>query len=311
MIKPKKLYPGDTIGLISPASPTVDRLDVPRSKEFLEKMGYKVVLGKHVDALRGHYAAALEDAKAEDFNEMFANDEIDMILCVRGGSSTQQFVQRIDFENVRKNPKIFSGFSDITTLHLAIAKHAGLVTFHGPNLMTLRPGMSDYTKDHFFRAITSTEERREIKLADEDKYVMTIHAGAAEAPVLGGNLCLIAGSCGTMYQPDFTGKILFFEETNEQPYAVDRYLAQMRNCGMLDGIKGVLIGEFSGCGPGSAYSTTIIDTFEHYFADLGVPCLYGLPLGHTKDMATLPQNCMVRLDADAKTLEVLESGVTD
>ncbi len=311
MIKPRKLNPGDTIALIFPSSPTKDSSAVPRGKAFLESLGYNVILGKHVDEWRGNYIAASEEARAEDLNEMFARKDVNMILCVRGGYGALQFVNRIDFENIKANPKLFCGYSDITSLHLAIHKFAGLVTIHGEVLTALNADVTPYTKDHWLRCMTTAEDHREIAPAEPGKFLTAIAPGKAEGEVLGGNLSLIAGSCGTFYQPDFSGKILFFEELNEEPYAIDRYLAQMRNCGMLDNLKGVVIGECANCTDHSGYYPDILDTFRYYFADLGVPCLYGLPMGHTKDQAALPLGVQVRLDAGAKTFEILESGVTD
>ena len=310
MIKPKRLYPGGTIGLISPASPTTDVTAVPRGKEFLESLGYKVMLGKHVDEWRGDYIAASEESRAEDLNEMFARKDVDMILCVRGGYGALQIIDRIDFQNIRDNPKLFCGYSDITSLHLAIGKFADLVTIHGEVLTGLNRGTTEYTKDHWLRCVSTTEECRLVTLADPAKYVTTIAPGQAEGTLIGGNLDLVTGSCGTFYQPDFKGKILLLEEVGAQPYSIDRSLAQLRNCGMLEGLKGVVIGECVRCTSDWAYPRPI-DVFRRYFEHLGVPCIYGLPLGHTADQAALPLGVKVRLDADARTLEILESGVTD
>ena len=311
MIKPKKLCPGDTIAIVSPSSPTKDSSAVPRGKAFLESLGYKVILGKHVDEWRGNYIAASEEARAEDLNELFADKNVNMILCARGGYGALQIVDKLDYENIKANPKIFCGYSDITSLHLAMNKFAGLVTIHGEVLTSLNTAVTPYTKDHWLRCLTTTEENREITLADPGKFLTTVAPGKVEGEVLGGNLSLLAASCGTFYQPDLKGKILFFEELNEEPYAIDRYLAQMRNCGMFEDLKGVVIGECEDCRDHSGYYPDILDTFRYYFAGLGVPCLYGLPMGHTKDQAALPLGVKVRLDADAQTFAVLESGVTD
>lgn len=309
MIKPKRLEKGDTIAIISPSSPTKDPLDVPKGKAYLESMGYRVILGKHVDEWRGNYVAASEDARAEDLNEMFARKDVNMILCARGGSGSLQFIRKIDFDTIKANPKIFCGYSDITSLHLAINRFTGLVTIHGEVLTAIHPGMSAYTQDHLLRCLTDEESPREIRKADPNKFLLTISPGVAEGEVLGGNLTLIAASCGSFYQPDFSDKILFLEDVGEEPYCIDRYLAQMRNCGMLDRLKGVVIGECARCEDHSGYYPHVTDAFRHYFEDRGVPCLYGLPLGHTNDQAALPLGVKVRLDADAQTLTVLESGV--
>ncbi|MCR4805925.1 MAG: LD-carboxypeptidase [Clostridia bacterium] len=309
MIKPKRLEQGDTIAIISPSSPTKDPLDVPKGKAYLEALGYRVILGKHVDEWRGHYVAASEDARAEDLNEMFARKDVNMILCARGGSGSLQFIRKIDFDAIKANPKIFCGYSDITSLHLAINRFTGLVTIHGEVLTAIHAGMSAYTQDHLFRCLSGEDAPREIRKADPNQYLLTIAPGAAEGEVLGGNLTLIAASCGSFYQPDFSDKILFLEDVGEEPYCIDRYLAQMRNCGMLDRLKGVVIGECIHCEDHSGYYPFVTDVFRRYFEDRGVPCLYGLPLGHTRDQAALPLGVRVRLDADAQTLTVLESGV--
>jgi muramoyltetrapeptide carboxypeptidase len=311
MIKPKKLQQGDTIAIVSPSSPTKDSSAVPRGKAFLESLGYNVILGKHVDEWRGNYIAASEEARAEDLNELFARKDVNMILCARGGYGALQIVDKIDYENIKANPKIFCGYSDITSLHLAMHKFAGLVTIHGEVLTALNAGITPYTKDHWLRCLTTTEENREVTTADPGKFLTAVAPGKAEGEVLGGNLSLLAASCGTFYQPDLRGKILFFEELNEEPYVIDRYLAQMRNCGLFEDLKGIVIGECEACADHSGYYPDVLDTFRYYFADLGVPCLYGLPLGHTKDQAALPLGVNVRLDADEKTFTILESGVTD
>ena len=311
MIKPKKLNPGDTIAIISPSSPTKDPTAIPRGQEFLESLGYKVVLGKHVDEWRANYIAASEEARAEDLNEMFARKDVNMILCARGGYGALQFIDRIDFDNIKANPKLFCGYSDITSLHLAIGKFADLVMIHGEVMTAINPGMSAYTKDHWLRCLTTTEETRDISLAEPNKYLTAIAPGKAEGTVIGGNLSLIAASCGTFYQPDFRDKILFFEEVGEEPYCIDRYLAQLRNCGMLEGLRGVVIGECADCKDASGYYPDVIDTLRYYFADLGVPCLYGLPMGHTRDQAALPLGVRVALDAEARTFRILEAGVVE
>lgn len=308
MIKPKRLEPGATIGLISPSSPTKEPMDLMRNREFLESLGYKVVLGRHVDEGFGNFYAASPEARAEDFNEMFARKDVDMVLCTRGGYSAYHFAKLIDYENVRNNPKLFCGFSDVTTLHLCLNKFADLVTIHGANLGTLHPGVSKYTLDHWLKALTS-DEPREIKTNDPDKYLYTVAKGKAEGVVAGGNLCLVACSIGTPWQPDFKDKIVFLEEVGEDVASFDRYLSHIKNAGLFEGAKGIMFGESKDCNPGSGYSTSLSQVLDFQLGDLGIPCLYGLPMGHTADMAALPLGVKVSLDADAKTFKILEGGV--
>ncbi len=316
MIKAKMLKKGDTIGVIAPASPSESPAEMPRAKAYLEKLGYKVVLGENVDKLKG-FVAASEEARAHDLNEMFARDDIDAVFVTRGGYGSAQIINRIDFDNIRKHPKIFTGFSDITSLHLAIHKFAGLVTFHACGMARFnQEDMTEYTEKQFFKAVAQSEPVGTICLADERKWLHAVGTGAVEGTVLGGNLSLLCASMGTPYQPDLTDKILFIEDVDSEPWQFDGCLSHLRNAGILDQVKGIVVGECENCKPndylpGYLSDVHILDVLEYYTKPLNKPVLYGLPLGHTTDMAALPLGVSVRLDADNKTFTVLESGVTN
>lgn len=314
MLKAKKLQPGATIGVVSPASPSDCPSELPRAKFFWEAMGFHVVFGEHVDLRKG-FVAASETERAADINAMFANPAIDAVCCTRGGYGSAQIIRHLDFDAIRENPKIFTGFSDITSLHLAMNKFAGLVTFHGPGFSRFNPeDLTEYTKAQFFKALTSDEPLGDIPLADEKKWLHTITEGVAEGELIGGNLTLLCASMGTPYQPDTVGKILFIEDVDTEPWCIDHSMSHLRNAGVLDGVAGVVIGECENCvpfdyKPGYLSDVHVEEVFEYYLKELGVPVLYGLPLGHTSDMATLPLGVKVRLDSRSKRFEVLESGV--
>lgn len=314
MIKPKALKKGAAIGVISPSSPSESPFEVVRAKEYLENMGYCVIIGKNVNKTKG-FTAASEEERASDINEMFERDDIDAIFVTQGGYGSAQLVDKLDYEMIKKHPKIFTGFSDITSLHLAFEKYCDLVTFHGPGMARFNDeDLTEYTKKQFFKALEGEEPVGEIKLADPKKWLWSFGEGSVEAPVVGGNLTLITASLGTPYEIDCKGKILFIENLDTEPWIFDHDLCHMRNAGKLDDCVGILVGECFNCvpfdyKPGYYCDISLDDVLTYYLKPLGKPVLYGLPMGHTDDLATLPLGVMCRLDADRKTFTVLEKGV--
>ena len=314
MIKAGRLQPGATIGVVSPASPSMYRSEVPRAKEYLEAMGYRVVIGKNVNKTKG-FTAASEQDRADDINEMFARDDIDAVFVTQGGYGSAQILDKIDYEMIRNHPKIFTGFSDITALHLAINKKAGVVTFHAPGMARFNDEeLTEYTKESFFRTLGQTDPPGEIKKADPKNWLTTIYGGVCEAPVIGGNLSLIRNTLGTPYEIDCKGKILFFEDLDTEPWIFDDTLCHLRNAGKLDDAVGFIIGHCENCipndyKPGFVCDISLEDVLLYYLEPLKKPALYGLPMGHGDDLATLPLGVMTRLDADKKTFTVLEAGV--
>lgn len=314
MIKPKKLSPGDTIGVVSPASPSENRSEVYRAKEYLENLGYTVVIGKNVNKTRG-FTAADEQDRIDDIHDMFSRDDIDAVFVTQGGYGSAQLIRNLDFDLIERHPKIFTGFSDITSLHLAIHKFCNLVTFHSPGMARFNEEeLTDYTKESFFRTLSKEEPAGEIKKADEKNWLTRIHGGVVEAPVIGGNLTLICASLGTPFEIDCKDKILFFEDVDAEPWTFDHMMSHLRNAGKLDDAAGFLIGHCENCvprkhEPGFYCDTSLEDVLHYYLEPLQKPALYGLPMGHGEDLATLPLGVLARLDADLKTFTLLESGV--
>lgn len=314
MIKPRKLKLGDTIGVVSPASPSEKNSEVVRGVETLERLGYKIVLGKNVNKCKG-FVAASEEERAEDINQMFKDDRVDAIFVTQGGYGSAQLFSLLDFDAIKNSPKIFTGFSDITSLHLAMNKIAGLVTFHGPGMARFNEeDLTEYTKKQFFRAIAEAEPIGEIQLADKKKWLNPIGEGCCEGDIIGGNLTLICSSLGTPYEIDTKGKILFIEDVDAEPWVFDHMMCHLRNAGKLKDAVGIVVGECHNCvpyqcNPGYYVDTSLEDVLNYYLKPLGIPVLYGLPLGHTDDLATLPLGVRVRLNSDNKTLTILENGV--
>lgn len=314
MIKPKGLEKGDVIGIVSPASPSENKSELTRCLAWLDAHGYHTVVGKNVNKTKG-FTAASEEERASDLNEMFACKDVDAVFCLQGGYGSAQLFRHLDFDMIGQNPKIFTGFSDITSLHLMFNKLCNFVTFHGPGIARFNSEeLTDYTMTHFFKAIEKGEPLGHISLADENKWLNTFGAGVAEGILIGGNLSLLCASLATPFEPDFKEKILLLEEVGTEPWAIDHMLSHLRNTGKLDQVAGIVVGECSECkpfkhNPGMFCDTGLEDILEYYLTPLEIPVLHGLPLGHTKDIATVPLGVRVLLDADNKTLDVTESGV--
>lgn len=314
MKKAKRLKTGDTIGVISPSSPPEKKSDVIRGIETIESLGYKVVLSKNLYKRKG-FTAGTEEERAADIHQMFGRDDVDAILVTQGGYGAAQLLCHLDFDLISQNPKIFVGFSDITSLHMGILKHSGLVTFHGPSFCRFNSeDLTDYTKEFFFKAVAHTKPLGEIKTASPKKWIHQINPGQAEGILIGGNLTLICATLGTPCEIDPRGKILLIEDLDTEPWVFDHMLSHLRNAGVLSQVAGIVIGECHNCvpflhNPGFYVNTSLEDVLDYYIKPLSVPAFYGLPLGHTDDLATLPLGVAVRLDADNKKLEILESGV--
>ena len=313
--KPRALSPGSVLGVVAPASPAYNRGDVARAAAVLDKLGLRLRLGEHVGDRHG-YLAGSDQNRADDFMRVWCDPEVDGVKCLRGGYGCARIVDRLDYAELASRPKPFIGFSDITALHLALGRRAGLVTFYGPMIISLaKPGLSAYTLDAFARALTSTEPLGPIQPNPDDAWVETIVGGTAEGELAGGCLALLASAVGTPDPPDWRGKVVFLEDVNAEPYQIDAGLTQLLRAGAFEGVAGIVVAEHADVGPRDykpAFPSTLSleDVLDELVRPLGVPTIYNLPLGHGRHLATLPLGVRVRLDADAGRLEVLEPGVS-
>jgi muramoyltetrapeptide carboxypeptidase len=314
MQKAKRLKRGDKIGVVSPASSTARKSDILRATEMLEKIGYKVAVGKFVNKQRG-IVSATEEERVADLHEMFSRDDIDAVFVTQGGYGSIQLLDKIDYELIRTHPKIFIGFSDITAILLAIYKKAGLVTFHGPGMVRFNDEeLSEYTLALMMKALCTNIPIGTIPPADPTKWIYTLEGGTCEGELIGGNLTLICTSLGTPYEIDTAGKILFIEDIDIEPWTFDHMLCHLRNAGKLKDVVGVAVSECVNCVPREFkpeyyVDISLEDVLNYYLKPLGIPVLYGLPLGHLKNMATIPVGVRARLNADKKELTILENGV--
>jgi muramoyltetrapeptide carboxypeptidase len=245
----------------------------------------------------------------EDIHNMFLDNEVKLIICLRGGYGASRLLDKIDYSIVKNNPKIFCGYSDITALQNAFFHKTGLVTFAGPMAgVDFYKEVSEFTERSFWNTITSSEPIR-IKHPDGER-LRNYRSGIAEGRLIGGNLSLFASLIGTEYLPEPEGKILFLEEVGEVPYRIDRMLNQLRLSGFLGKIKGVILGSFTDCMEGDPQrkSLKLEEVREDYFVkNFHAPVLYNLNHGHINDNLTIPIGVKVRIDSANCSIDFLES----
>lgn len=302
----KRLKKGDTIGIIAPASCTSYE-KVLEAKKNIENMGYRVILGECTKKAWYSYAGTDEE-RAKEINEFFKNKEIDAIICMRGGYGCNRLVELVDFQIIKENPKIFIGYSDITTLHMAINEKTGLVTFHGPMAVSnFLNGYNEETYRHFMEVLSVPQEKRELK--NFSKNLEIINGGKCQGKVVGGNLATLIATLGTEYDLDYNGKILFLEEIGEKTYKIDRFLNQLKKHGVLEKIEGVILGDFRNCPPDSEKDMSLLEVFYDYFRDLRKPVVFNFESGHSEPMLTLPLGALCEIDGDNRKITILENVV--
>jgi muramoyltetrapeptide carboxypeptidase len=310
ILKPHKLNKGDLIGIISPASTPEDSTKIEKGVKYLESLGYHVEVGAHVGQNIG-YLAGSDDQRVSDLHYMFGKKEIKAIICIRGGYGSPRLLDKIDYNLIKKNPKIFVGYSDITALQLAFYKKTGLVTFAGPMVaVDFGDEISKFTEDMFWSVITSNKKIGKIKNPDSEKFFVLRH-GKAQAELLGGNLSMLISLLGTDYFPSFQGKILMLEEISERPYRIDRMLNQLRLTGMLDEIKAVILGRFVDCYETDLQkkSLSLNEVIDDYFSKLKKPVIYNFKHGHTADNITVVFGIRYKINSEDSSIEMIESAV--
>ncbi|MBS1793441.1 MAG: LD-carboxypeptidase [Acidobacteria bacterium] len=312
LIKPKRLAAGATVGVIAPASAPAPE-DFDKALKNLAELGFQTKVGKYARGRNG-FLSGTDKERLEDLHWAFSDKSIDAVWCVRGGYGVSRILPNVDFELIRKNPKVFIGYSDITALHVAISQNCGLVTFHGPVAAST---YSDYPKKHVLNVLTNPTAPYKVELSPDNQAkssnlykTETIVKGKARGRLVGGNLSLLAALAGTPFGlRDVKGKILFTEDVGEQPYRLDRMFTQLRQSVDLKSLAGIALGVFEDCNPKDPASQTVIEVIRDRLGDLGVPVVYGLSFGHIRDQFTLPVGIEAELDADAATLTFLETGV--
>jgi muramoyltetrapeptide carboxypeptidase len=310
-VKPRALRKGSTIMLVAPSGPAKrDQLLLYSGR--LERMGFRVIKPENLFRT-DHYLAGSDDERVEELNSAIRNPQIDAIFPCAGGFGLTRILDRIDYPSLRKNRPAIIGFSDVTALHLAIAREAKLITFHSPlpqHELWLDDREHEFATQSFWRCLLA--DRYEAhgqngfsvclpkNLPKPNKLV----GGIARGRLLGGNLTLICATLGTPYAIHAKGAILFLEDTNEAPYRTDRALSQLRLAGVLKDVAGVVVGDFS-----RTDRAEVDRIVRDYFSRLGIPVITNFPVGHILNNVTLPHGAFVELDADRCVLSILENPV--
>ncbi len=313
--KPERLRIGDTVGIVSPASPSANPKNLDRAVGVLESLGFKVKLALNVRQRHGFLAGSDRD-RAGDLMQMFGDEQVNAILCIRGGHGVTRILSRLDYAKIKANPKIFVGYSDLTALHCALRTKADLISFHGPMLNAdfVTHGFPKFTRESFLRTLTHPTAPGGITQGYRGKTIAVLRGGTTTGELIGGNLTLLCALIGTPWQPSFRRKILFIEDVNEAPFRYDRMLTQLLNAGLLQQVVGVAVGVNHGCEDRTAkrrgeFRQTLADVLSDRLLPLKVPVVTGLPFGHVADNATLPIGLRVTLDGRAGDLVIPTNAV--
>jgi muramoyltetrapeptide carboxypeptidase len=308
-IKPPALQPGDTIGIIAPAS-NIKREHLDAGCKALAKLGYKPI---YLDSIteKNLYFAGSADRRARELEEMFTRDDVRAIVCARGGYGTNYLLQTLNLDNIKAHPKIFVGYSDVTSLLTYISDSTGLVTFHGP-MVTKDFAHSDGVDLPTWEAALTGASERKTDFGPESG-AKPLVAGSAEGILYGGCLSMLAASLGTPYEIHTEGTILFIEDVAAKPYQIDRMLMQLKLAGKLADVHGIVFGEMLECVQNKDQDYTLEEVVSRLVGDLGVPVAYGLRSGHvSRRNITLPIGVRAALDVGKKegSLRILESATT-
>lgn len=333
MLKPPRLRTGATIGLVAPAS-AADLSKIDRGIENLKRLGFRVKEGRHIRKRLG-YLAATDPERLADFHAMFADPKVDIVMCVRGGYGSPRLAPFIDYDLISRNPKVFTGFSDITFLHLAILKMCDLVTFNGPmGAATFgAPKLSRYTVDSFVRTVGNRRAAGSVWQGHRDRKFRVVRPGRASGVITGGNLSLVAASIGTQFEIETKRRIVFLEDVDEKPYRIDRMLTQLLLAGKLFDAAAIVFGRnvpdeetakieqrlarrglpHVATPPPTKANREFEQVIDQVIADrlrpLGIPVMIGLPFGHIDDYTTIPLGVRASMDTRTGDLTIDEPAV--
>lgn len=319
-IIPRALKRGDQVAIIAPSSPG-DQVKVGRAYKGIEALGLKPKFYPSCFAHHGHLAG-VDALRLNDLHDAFSDPEIKGIICLKGGSGATRLLDRIDYDLIRRNPKVFVGYSDVTALHLAIGKMTGLVTFHGPMALSdmyrysedgMNVVLEAYSMNAYTQALFQTEALG-LVANPEHRPIGALVGGQAQGLLVGGNLSLLVATLGSPYEIDTLGKILFIEDTHEATYAVDRMLCALSMAGKFRDCSGIILGTWTDCHPQekntyAGQDLSLETIFEEVVLPWQKPTLMNVYLGHNTPQMTLPLGVSAHIDGDRKELRLLESGV--
>lgn len=299
VILPKRLKKGDKIGVVAPSGP-LREADINDVEKALRDKGFEVKMYESCYQIERGYLSGTDELRAKNVQEAFCDDDIDVVYCLRGGYGAARILEMLDFEEIKKNPKLFIGLSDITALHIALNKLCDLVTYHGPVAKKFID-IDSYTEESLFHMIATDKPYEFVNPEGEE--ITTLVGGKCQGEVVGGNLSLIETSLGTNYEIDTKDKILFIEETAEYTYNVDKMLNHLHMAGKFEDCVGIIFGDFNNCKIVREDDWEVEQIVEEIAKRYNKPTIYNLQSGHCKTLGTVPLGAMCYLDADKKTVK--------
>lgn len=303
-IKPPMLKPGNTIGIVTPGSP-LNSNTINAGIQTLESLGFNVILGDFVYTQDG-FLAGTDEQRASDLMNMFSSAQVDMILPSRGGVGVKGILPYLDYSIIENNPKIISGYSDITVLLNTLTQFSNLITFNSLLLLDFTEGTPAYNYNQFFAATSTIAAPRKIQNPPGIPQISKV-PGNVTGQIVGGNLTSFIGTLGTPYDIDTTDKIIFLEETSDPINTVYRHLNSLKLAGKFDDCIGIVMGECTACTP--AYGVSYDQLINEFLVPLGKPLLSNVATAHGFYKATIPIGATVNLDSTNRTLTVLEPTV--
>ena len=310
IIKPKLLQRGDVIGICAPASPPASDEKLNKGIRYIEQLGFRVKLGKHVHARKG-YLAGSDTQRAADINLLFADPKVKAIFVVRGGYGSHRILPLLNYNLIKCNPKILVGYSDITALHLALLAKSKMVSFSGPMVaVEMSDGLNGKVEERFWEMLMSTHPPKIIK-GSSNPIVVARGKRISTGNLLGGNLSIMTALIGTQFFPSLNDPIFILEEIDERPYRIDRMLQQIKLSDHFKNIKGIALGNFRGCDPDEKKpSLTLNQVFNDVFQNYNFPVISGIPFGHFSLSASIPIGVKVKINGRKNCMEFLESGIS-
>lgn len=308
VLRPGILKPGDTVAVTSPAGAVWDEKRNQEFIEILQGLGLKIKPGKTLTEKYG-YLAGKDVLRAKELNDFFADKEVKAIFTAKGGWGCARILPLLDYETIRKNPKIIMGFSDITSLLVALYARTGLITFHGP---VGNSSWGEFSMKYVKELLFQNKRSRFVPGTGVTDKPVTIMAGTARGTLMGGNLSVLSGIIGSEYLPVWDGAILFLEDTDEEPFRLDRMLTQLKLAGVLNKISGFIFGKCSACvaeEPEKAF--TFEEVLKQHIEPLKIPAFYNAMIGHVVDKFTLPIGATVEMDAGRGVFYLTESALAN
>lgn len=302
LICPAPLQPGDMVAITAPSSPVPEE-KLAASIESIKFLGLRPAVMPSCHMQHG-YLAGLDQQRADDINAAFACDDYKGIFCLRGGYGAMRLLPMLDFEMMKKNPKVFIGYSDITALHASINARCGFITYHGPMPTTDYRTQEGFTNDSMRLCLFSPEKLQALK-NPAGETISVLRRGKAEGLLAGGNLSLLAGTLGSPYEIDTRGKILFLEDVDEEPYRIDKSLTALSLAGKFRDCAAIILGTFARCEAEEEPSLSLTEIFKEVVLPWNKPAILNLRAGHIYPQSTLPMGAEIALDAeDAASVKI-------